>query len=319
MKYISAIFFAFSILTIATIEQRILAQVFPDEQESTIQLRVLYMRHGFSCANASILWTLQFKDPLLTDCGIWRSYKSGQSLIRKLKKENINIDFMGASILQRAKETLALTNYDNFKKGDTLYELPYISEHTDYVPRSLQRSNQPLDQLKQNNLIKVKFGISAVEPKFMPSSINRNQITSNYKKFVNITLVDIINFLKSKNEKNNYTIFVVTHSMFMLNHIKCNNPSPNKSKPDNNQVYSVIYTYDSNIKNNKLQLKNISNCTPFLTPEIPNYFPTDGDNKSCELMSSQQHQAHLHPMLKEKSFDNWALENLSLGCRKLRP
>jgi len=248
-----------------------------------IDVRVYYIRHGLSCGNiASYYAELTLQDPALTESGLDNSHKVGGLFHDYLKQQNINLDFVGSSPLMRAKQTLLqMLPQEIEANGDNLYEVAYLGENTDFIPKAWQLSNKPEDVSVQEqklaryfpNMIRHKMNLTYSEGAI------RDEV--NYDLFRTSTLPKIIKDLRDKNEKTTYHMAIVTHSVTMKDELNCvRNPQEFFGElPTNNEIYYIDYSYDLG---NQTTLLAESSCVRAIAVE-PSY-KGNNDVASCNRL-----------------------------------
>ena len=194
---------------------------------------ILWVRHGFSCANYFDLDNKQFQttlrqDAKLTDIGYDHTHKVSTEIFKKISKMRKNkkrldlVPIFFSSMLSRAMKTadafreglgFNTQNYDNQRLfQNTNYPiilLPYIEEVHEEDPNI---SNNP----KNVNDLNLDFDVHILSEysKLNPYDSNGNPVKF-YKRglFYNKTLPEIVNVLKDHGYKitDNTTIAVFSH------------------------------------------------------------------------------------------------------------
>lgn len=223
-----------------------------------LTLTVFFIRHGQSCANVAPRFDLaiNYLDPPLSDCGLYRSLQTGEIFKKYLADHNISLDFKASSTLMRAKETLLMMAYDDFfVKNETLFELPYISESPFGNITTVPQNTPEIIRSQRQK-------ISTIFPGIQPAQIsveytaNIDRKLGDYELFLEQTLPKIATKLSASNPKENYYAAVVSHSLVMSNSIGCIGGSD--GIPANNEIFKVQYILQSNARG--LHLIKKSKC-----------------------------------------------------------
>jgi len=199
-----------------------------------ITLDVVYVRHMYSCANYSKKelgeWTYSFiRDPSLHCTGIKQAELLGQDFARL----GITFDLMGSSQLFRAIQT-GLIIRDQIDNGHSIpfMVVPHINEttlswfSTEHMP---DNTPQKFKKLSENQPLLDHYNMQ----------INTSYDTSDKSDFIkyeNNVLPDIVKKLYDKSPKNHYTIMIVSHSGLLKKYF-------NIPELDNGQMLMKRYTF----------------------------------------------------------------------------
>lgn len=287
------------------------------EDANEFKVQVFYVRHGQSCSNAAPRLDLgtEYRDPPLTDCGLYRSIQSGEQFHQFLAEHNIIVDFKGASRLLRAQETLLMMAYDDYFIGnEKLYILPYIGEAIGGF--ELFPQNMPLSLRSQKNLLIKSF------PRLAKLNISDKYIIGtdadevDYKSFVKETLPKIAKDLYQAQPKSIYRAVIVSHSQLMFNSMGC--MRQNIEAPENNEVFSIIYRLRQG--HNGLEVFSYSLCEQLMVVNKPwtNAPFNDKDRIRCSYKAPSKGPIP-HPLnfsVGQPIRDEWVKARLSVQCKQ---
>ena len=214
-------------------------------------LTVFYIRHGFSCANAthfniSNIDFTKLNDSELTKTGIEYSRIAGKEFKGFCELNKIKINRVYSSAMMRAIETC----YNMFPNRNIIIS-KYIKELVN------EESDKLMSVKRKLNVLGRKYNISKL--KCIERLYDKDVNEVNYVKFVRTMCKEYMN-------SRNPIIAVVSHSMFMKKFL-------NIEIPYNNGVYMVKYDMES--------------CMPLYKPKliidgmIPNVHM---DISNCELI-----------------------------------
>jgi len=309
-KYILAKFFVAVLFMASTITEPIHAQNASDQYFTLV---VYYIRHAQSCANAaSSFQALKYTDPELTNCGLFRSLQAGTSFQEHLRNQSITLDFRGASRLRRAKETMLMMAYDDFfNKGATLFQLPYIGESVTGGVALLPENTAEESAVQIPKILRTFPGLTSAQINTKYSD-NIGKALVSYSSFRDNTLRQIAKDLYNANPKSTYYAAIVTHSLFMRNHIECKRP--NGDKPANNEIYSRTYVFK---KSDGSRVKE-SACIREIQFERPDKI-ADKDKGRCSYMRKNSQGPEVYNFPAHESAQeavNWMSQQVSPECQK---
>ena len=194
---------------------------------------IYFIRHGFSCTNihylnpnTNVLNEKYYNDPLLANTGV----KDSKSMAKFTKTMKYTI--VACSSLNRAIET-ALLMFPN----DYIFVIPYVKEirdTPDCTSINLEEKKKLFKKLYPKQYKRLIFDYID----------NENINTYSYPKFKKFVTKNF----------NNHTLCVVTHSLFMIKHLKV----PRKPFPNNNCIYKIDKTL---IHKGTIQDKNTINVS----------------------------------------------------------
>lgn len=244
-------------------------------------VRVYYLRHSLSCSNiSSIMDGMAYRDSPLSVTGLKLAYDAGATFDTYLKKQNTVIDFLGASNLVRAKQTLLmLTHGRDFAKQQLLHEVAFLGESVPVIPWAFQQANVPHDPPQQRQtLLKT---IAHFNPEHLSERYSKDfpRLDVDYEKYRTHILPRIVGDLQSSTPKARYNLAIVTHSLTMLNQLDCvRNPGASSpEKPTNNEVFFIDYTFSNETYP---RLVSESSCSRAI--EVPEAVPGPDDLAKCE-------------------------------------
>ncbi len=235
---------------------------------SKIRINIFYVRHGKTPSNEleKKLSTEKLKhyfikyDSELTETGKKESIKKGKQTIKLLKDNKIDIDFFGCSTLLRTMETCYLMFHDILNKK-SIHPLPHIKESLNILRKFKMEKWMPYGDIplptieEQKSKMEEKYGKQASDYINFKYIDNKNRCSSNYEKFKELVLPIVIeNLILKEPSKETINMIIVTHSMFMKQQLKC--MQYDGSKAENNQMYQVEYTYDTETR----EIKRLSEC-----------------------------------------------------------
>jgi len=196
---------------------------------------VVFIRHGFSCANAieksgNILEQykrLFYVDPPLTN------YALNKISPMKKKYNSVKFDYILSSTMIRAEET-ALSLFPNKQ----ILVVPYIKEINFGFDNVI--TDNPTEQLDKINKKLNKENLNYYYSTTKNDEWLKTSHLSDYDKFKDIILTDIVRKTTFRNGKRTITIAVITHSNFMKDIFKTQN------KPNNVGSGIKVYNYENN-------------------------------------------------------------------------
>lgn len=173
---------------------------------------IYFIRHGFSCTNihylkpdTNVLGEKYYNDPLLSNTGV-RDSKSMTKFTKTMK-----YTVVACSSLNRAIET-ALLMFPN----DYIFVIPYVKEikdTPDCTSVTLKEKKKLFKSLYPKEYKRIIFD-------YIDNDIINTYSYPKFKKF-------------AKEHFNGQTMCVITHSLFMIKHLKV----PRNPFPNNNCIY----------------------------------------------------------------------------------
>eukprot|EP00929_Paragymnodinium_shiwhaense_P003255 TRINITY_DN103699_c0_g1_i1.p1 TRINITY_DN103699_c0_g1~~TRINITY_DN103699_c0_g1_i1.p1 ORF type:complete len:505 (+),score=88.65 TRINITY_DN103699_c0_g1_i1:120-1634(+) len=244
------------------------------------QVRIAWMRHGFSCANlAKATWGkiklhLFFRDPLLTNWSVAVAKTKGVEVRRSLAEMGETPHAVFSSHMIRAMET-ALYNFP----GERVYPIPYIGENdwmgirtSDNKP--LQATDDQKELMKKGMTSTEQLTFTNVSPENHPE-----RQESDYQKFLKF----FPKMLKQLNlNQSPLSVAIVSHSHYMKENLNCE-----KSKPRNNDVWIVDYVVDKSSPEEPMLRRSPGGCRKIdgLSVPTPPGGPCQGDTARCAIGS----------------------------------
>lgn len=216
-----------------------------DEENPIEQVKVYFMRHGFSCANAatrfsnhfaSAATTLLNKDPPLTQWGQMQNREDAH-LIHLLNE--IQPDAVLCSPLLRAIETAYWSTRGTSYKGK-IYVIPYVGETPSAIP-----TNNPRSIARQKEKLK-KLGINVNKIDYtyvMPKTTHADGYSNpSYRKFMNFLESNLFTFNKQKRTPT-LNLIVVSHGSFLNRSLRyCQQVKGGCSIKNNSVILQIFKT-----------------------------------------------------------------------------
>jgi len=175
-----------------------------------------WMRHGHSCANSlerTIKWPMIVAtgDTILSDTGVKQSKAANKNIPQKF-------DILVCSKLRRAVET-AMFAFNDPNVPQNLFVVPYIGELRNAFGKitGLDRSNIPSSKeelCKYIGDLKAKDNLN-ITLKTNLLDTYQDEDTPDYNKFI----TKILPRLHTIVGKNEFTVGIVSHSLFIMDHI----------------------------------------------------------------------------------------------------
>jgi broad specificity phosphatase PhoE len=179
-----------------------------------------WTRHAYSCANyleekSYFTWpgvTLT-KDTLLTNTGI----EQAKDLNKFLDDKKIKFDIIVCSKLRRAVET-ALYAFNDADNKQTLYVVPYIGENRNSFAKvtNIDASNIPSDVGDLNKYLNGILPGFNIDVNFGFIGQYENEDLPSYDNFVK----KIVPQLRKIVGKDDFTVGIVSHSLFIIENLK---------------------------------------------------------------------------------------------------
>lgn len=189
---------------------------------TNMKINFLLTRHALSCANAVkyfpstaaySVYHVRVQDPLLTECGAYRSRGLREGLRSELEQKKLTPDYVLSSHLLRAMET-AIFMY-GVEDGRQVTPVPYVSES------GMGYDNTKFNTEKQNNTLLEKYGKVAINWEWMkqPAYANTAPDWGQFLQFMGKRfLPEVVGPSEGQNEPRpaeELTIAVVTHNGLM--------------------------------------------------------------------------------------------------------
>lgn len=234
---------------------------------------VVFIRHGFSCANTIEKFgsisdqykRLLYLDPPLTNYAI----NNMRSMKKKYNK--VKFDYILSSTMVRAEET-ALSLFPDRE----ILVVPFVKEESLGLDNTIIDS--PMEQLqfinKKLKSKKLNYYYSVGENDTWTDDAHE----SDYEKFKNIILVDIVKNTKFKRRERPIVIALVTHSIFMQKIFNT------KNKPQNVASGIKVFDYINGTLVEKKQIPAIGSEFDQNDGIKPNNILNKDDISNCEIM-----------------------------------